>query len=127
MQQLTKDNISKLSRSSRDSQRKQIGIRKSHSSCISEAHTNLFDISENCSKITQEQQFDNYMIDKEVSDNSQLDSEYIFWDQSSVDDVKLLEISHNDDGKREIKEIIIETSGFIGEQHIEEDIFNLLF
>ncbi|CAL5986452.1 Hypothetical_protein [Hexamita inflata] len=127
MQQLTKDNISKLSRSSRDSQRKLIGSRKSHSSCISEAHTTLFDISENCSKITQEQQFYNIMIDKEVSDNSKLDSEYIFWDQSSVDDVKLLEISQNDDGKREIKEIVIETSGYKGEQHKEEDIFDLLF
>ncbi|CAL5970212.1 Hypothetical_protein [Hexamita inflata] len=45
-------------------------------------------------------------VEQNISQNS---SQNIFWDQSSVRDVKLLKISNNQYGKRNIEQILIQT------------------
>ncbi|CAL6052263.1 Hypothetical_protein [Hexamita inflata] len=55
------------------------------------------------------------------------DSQFIFWDQSSVQNVKLLNITQNG-GKKRIKEIIITVENVTEGQTEDDDaIFQLLF
>ncbi|CAL6033358.1 Hypothetical_protein [Hexamita inflata] len=66
---------------------------------------------------------------KNLSQNTNnSDSQHIFWDESVVQEVKLLRVSTTEQGKRDIQEIRISTIKQANEMNKQEtDIYDLLF
>ncbi|CAL6035768.1 Hypothetical_protein [Hexamita inflata] len=108
---------------------------KSKISRISQRHTDLFDISENSVSLIN-------IIDKQqiplkqpqirqVSTSSETSpSQNLFWDESSVTDIKLLKISHGLHGQRQIEKIVISTERYTNstvDQQSSDSLFSSLF
>ncbi|CAL5983026.1 Hypothetical_protein [Hexamita inflata] len=108
---------------------------KSKISRISQRHTDLFDISENSislTNITDKQQIPLKQTQiRQVSTSSETSpSQNLFWDESSVTDIKLLKISHGLHGQRQIENIVISTERYTNstvDQQSSDSLFSSLF
>ncbi|CAL5986560.1 Hypothetical_protein [Hexamita inflata] len=100
--------------------------RRSRESYLSQIHTQLFDINEN-SKSSQKSIASLMSGMDRISFSTNLeDSSNVFWDQSSICDVKLLLISTSSTGIRKVDKIIINTEKYSYDSIKEpEDIFDI--
>ncbi|CAL6035814.1 Hypothetical_protein [Hexamita inflata] len=94
-------------------------------------HTELFDISE-CSKSiikpNNETQKGNPLLNQVSAVTNHTISQYIFWDESSQQDVKMLQISNGVHGQRKIEQIVIPTEKYAGTEveNASDDFFSSL-
>ncbi|CAL6035820.1 Hypothetical_protein [Hexamita inflata] len=104
---------------------------KSKISRISSVHTDLFDISENSLSNSNLPQHQTLNINTASISSEKSLSQYIFWDESSVIDIKLLKVDNGEHGKRKIEQIIISTekytSSTIDKNSSVDSLFSSIF
>ncbi|CAL5986682.1 Hypothetical_protein [Hexamita inflata] len=94
-------------------------------------HTDLFDIQEvsvaNYNNNTNKTKIKKQCQQQSISSNK-TKSQYLFWDESSKKEVKILHISTSNTGNRNVEEIVISTSKYKDDIDTDkDDLFSFIF